>query len=59
MGVYAFMQKQINQPFLYRYLKRDEILKEIGGCDAELGNALGMFGVSPPHALLSPLRSNV
>jgi abelson tyrosine-protein kinase 1 len=39
------MQKQINRPFLKRYLKRDEILGNIQGCDAALNNALGMFGV--------------
>ena len=44
--VYLFLQKQAHRPFLKRYLKRDEILKQIQGCDAELQEALGMFSVS-------------
>jgi len=39
------MLKQVNRPFLIRYLKRDEILKEIQGCDTKLSNALGAFDV--------------
>jgi hypothetical protein len=39
------MQKQVNRPFINRYLKRDDILQAIQGCDAELNNALNMFSV--------------
>jgi abelson tyrosine-protein kinase 1 len=35
----------MNRPFLKRYLRRDEILRDIATCDAELGGALGMFSV--------------
>ena len=43
--VFAFLQKQAHRPFLHRYLKRDEILRSIAGCDARLSDALGQFGV--------------
>jgi len=39
------MQRQVNRPFIKRYLKRDDILRAIQGCDAELNNALNMFSV--------------
>ena len=49
--VHSLMQKQVSRPFIKRYLKRDEILRAIQGCDVELNNALGMFSVG----FLSPL----
>ena len=45
MGVYRFMLRQRNQPWLKRYLKRDEILREISSCDSMLRDALTLFGV--------------
>lgn len=50
--VHKLLQKQINRPFLKRYLKRDEILRKIQGCDASLNNALGMFSVSPSSSYI-------
>ncbi|KDR78069.1 hypothetical protein GALMADRAFT_245050, partial [Galerina marginata CBS 339.88] len=44
--VYRFMVKQTNRPWLKRYLKRDEILKDIAFCDSMLRDALGLFGIS-------------
>lgn len=44
--VNRFMVKQTNRPWLKRYLKRDEILRDIAGCDSALRDALGLFGVS-------------
>ncbi|TFY54870.1 hypothetical protein EVG20_g9534 [Dentipellis fragilis] len=44
--VLLLMMKQIELPFLRRYLGRDNILKEIDGCDASLKRALDMFGLS-------------
>jgi hypothetical protein len=58
MGMYASMQKQIHQPFLYRYLKCEELHK-IARCDAELRNTPGMFGVLLSYAFLLPLRDYV
>ena len=43
--VHALMQKQVNRPFIKRYLKRDDILQAIQGCDAELTSALNTFSV--------------
>ena len=39
------MQKQVNRPFIKRYLKRDDILEAIQGSDTELDNALSVFSV--------------
>ena len=45
-GVHHFLIKLSNRPFLKRYLRRDEILREISACDSSLRDALGLFGVS-------------
>jgi len=52
MGVHSFLQMQVHRPFIKRYLKRDEILKQIASCDTSLSDSLGMFSVS---RLLCPL----
>lgn len=44
--VYTVLRRQANRPFIKRYLKRDEILRQINGCDAQLQQALGLFGTS-------------
>lgn len=43
--VYRFLQKQTDRPFLKRYLKRDEILRQISGCDASLSDSVSQFNV--------------
>ena len=43
--VHALMLKQVNRPFIKRYLKRDDILRAIQDSDVELNNALNMFSV--------------
>jgi hypothetical protein len=43
--VYQFLQKQTERPFLKRYLKRDEILRQISGCDASLSGSVSAFSV--------------
>ena len=45
-SVHILLQKQVHRPFIKRYLKRDEITRNINGCDAELKDALMMFSVS-------------
>ncbi|KAJ3527530.1 hypothetical protein NMY22_g9750 [Coprinellus aureogranulatus] len=45
-GVLLFMQKQVRRPFLKRYLKRDEIQRDLAHCDAGLRDAVSMFGHS-------------
>ena len=43
--VHVLMQKQVNRPFIKRYLKRDDILQSIQDCDVDLSSALNMFSV--------------
>jgi abelson tyrosine-protein kinase 1 len=45
-GVHHFLIKQSNRPFLKRYLRRDQILRDISDCDSSLRDALGLFSVS-------------
>ncbi|ESK86494.1 hypothetical protein Moror_9860 [Moniliophthora roreri MCA 2997] len=56
--VYIFLQKQAHRPFLKRYLKRDEILRQIEGCDAELQEALGMFSLSIQIRILKQIQAS-
>ncbi|KAK1225756.1 hypothetical protein PQX77_011299 [Marasmius sp. AFHP31] len=56
--VYLFLQKQAHRPFLKRYLKRDEILKQIQGCDSELQEALGMFSLSIQIRILKQVQAS-
>ncbi|KAL0570529.1 hypothetical protein V5O48_011438, partial [Marasmius crinis-equi] len=56
-SVYTFLQKQAHRPFLKRYIKRDEILKQISGCDAELQQALGMFSLSIQIRILKQVQA--
>lgn len=44
--VQALVDKQNKSPFLKRYLKRDEIIKQIAACGDDLIDALQLFGVS-------------
>ena len=44
-AVHILLQKQVHRPFLKRYLKRDDILRNINGCDAALSDALSLFSV--------------
>ncbi|EEB90296.1 hypothetical protein MPER_11513, partial [Moniliophthora perniciosa FA553] len=57
-AVYIFLQKQAHRPFLKRYLKRDEILKQIEGCDAQLQEALGMFSLSIQIRILKQVQAS-
>lgn len=54
--VHTFLQKQIQRPFLDRYLKRDEILLQIAECDASLRDALSMFSLSIQIRILKHLQ---
>lgn len=56
--VYRFMVKQTNRPWLKRYLKRDEILRDIAGCDSTLRDALGLFGISIQIRILKQVQQN-
>ncbi|KAF9523670.1 hypothetical protein CPB83DRAFT_862451 [Crepidotus variabilis] len=46
LTIYRFMDKQVHRPWLKRYLKRDEIMGEISGCDVALRDALALFNIS-------------
>jgi abelson tyrosine-protein kinase 1 len=39
------MHKQANRPWLKRYIRRDEIMRDISECDSMLRDALTLFGV--------------
>ncbi|KAF8147822.1 hypothetical protein B0H34DRAFT_738281 [Crassisporium funariophilum] len=54
--VYTFLIKQTNRPFLKRYLKRDEILRDISGCDMELRDALGLFSIKIQIRILKQVQ---
>ncbi|TFK37240.1 hypothetical protein BDQ12DRAFT_214347 [Crucibulum laeve] len=58
LKVKYFLLKQANRPFIKRYLKRDEILKEIAGLDSALRNALGMFDMSVHLRILRTVQEN-
>ncbi|KZT21885.1 hypothetical protein NEOLEDRAFT_1072805 [Neolentinus lepideus HHB14362 ss-1] len=57
-GVYNFLTKQVHRPFLKRYLKRDDIAREIAGCDTALGDALEMFGIRIQVRILKQIQAN-
>ncbi|KZV68103.1 hypothetical protein PENSPDRAFT_30738 [Peniophora sp. CONT] len=41
--IQSFLEKQSQRPFLHRYLKREEVRRSVGHCEASLGDALGLF----------------
>ncbi|KAF7376375.1 Protein kinase domain-containing protein [Mycena sanguinolenta] len=55
--VHNFMIKQAHRPFLKRYLKREEILRDITGCDKALGEALSMLGISIQIRILKQVQA--
>ncbi|TCD62464.1 hypothetical protein EIP91_006834 [Steccherinum ochraceum] len=46
VDVHHLVIKIAHRPFLKRYLKRDEMAREIIECDARLGDAMSVFGIS-------------
>ncbi|KAJ7276508.1 hypothetical protein B0H12DRAFT_1227628 [Mycena haematopus] len=48
--------KQAHRPFLKRYLKRDETLRELAGCDTSLTDALSMFSLSVQMRILRQVK---
>ncbi|KAJ7511910.1 hypothetical protein B0H11DRAFT_719443 [Mycena galericulata] len=47
----------VHQPFLKRYLKRDETLREIMSCDSLLSDALEMFSLSLQIRVLKQIQT--
>ncbi|TFK45230.1 hypothetical protein OE88DRAFT_1640190 [Heliocybe sulcata] len=58
LAVHTFLTKQMHRPFLKRYLKRDEIVREIAGCDTALSDALEMFGIRIQVRILKQIQGN-
>ncbi|KAJ7647115.1 hypothetical protein FB45DRAFT_1099808 [Roridomyces roridus] len=56
-GVYNFMTKQAHRPFLKRYLKREQIIRDIANCDKALGEALSMFSISIQIRILKQVQA--
>ncbi|KAJ3927538.1 MAG: hypothetical protein NXY57DRAFT_1105715 [Lentinula lateritia] len=54
--VHALLVKQAGRPFLKRYLKRDEISKQLHQCDVGLQEALGMFSISIQIRILKQVQ---
>ncbi|KAJ7072080.1 hypothetical protein C8F01DRAFT_1361505 [Mycena amicta] len=55
--VQDFMLKQAHRPFLKRYLRREEIIRDIAGCDKGLTDALSMFGFSIQIRILKQVQA--
>ncbi|KAJ6577758.1 hypothetical protein B0H19DRAFT_568412 [Mycena capillaripes] len=51
-----FLLKQAHRPFLKRYLKREETIREIAGCDTSLTDALSMFSLSVQMRILKQVK---
>ncbi|KAK0432782.1 hypothetical protein EV421DRAFT_1457902 [Armillaria borealis] len=56
--VLVFLQKQIHRPFLKRYLRRDEILRQIAACDSGLQDAMETFGLSIQIRILKQVQAS-
>ncbi|PFH48794.1 hypothetical protein AMATHDRAFT_64627 [Amanita thiersii Skay4041] len=56
--VHSLLQKLNRRPFIKRYLKRDEILRQIAECDKALTDALGMFSLSIQLRILRQIQAS-
>ncbi|KAF5386293.1 hypothetical protein D9757_008606 [Collybiopsis confluens] len=57
-NVHNVLAKQAARPFLQRYLKRDEISKQLQQCDMDLHDALGMFSLTIQVRILKQVRAS-
>ncbi|KAJ6515780.1 hypothetical protein C8R45DRAFT_811380 [Mycena sanguinolenta] len=48
--------RQARRPFLKRYLKRDETVRDLAGCDTSLTDALSMFSLSVQMRILRQVK---
>ncbi|KAJ7438285.1 hypothetical protein B0H11DRAFT_591673 [Mycena galericulata] len=53
-----FLLQQAHRPFLKRYLKRDETLRQIANCDTAVSDALGMFSISVQMRILQQVKDS-
>ncbi|KAJ6521208.1 hypothetical protein DFH09DRAFT_223755 [Mycena vulgaris] len=51
-----FLVKQAHRPFLKRYLKREEIIRQIAGCDTSLSDAMSMFSLQVQMRVLKQVK---
>ena len=51
--VLDFLERLNRRPFLKRYLKRDEIQRELAACDNALNDAFSMFEVCHLYGYLT------
>ncbi|KAJ7701117.1 hypothetical protein B0H17DRAFT_1195411 [Mycena rosella] len=51
-----FLLKQAHRPFLKRYLKHEEILRDISGCETLLSGALSMFSLQVQMRILKQVK---
>ncbi|KAF8634740.1 hypothetical protein AX15_000748 [Amanita polypyramis BW_CC] len=56
--VYNLIHKLNHRPFIKRYLKRDDILRQISECDKALTDALGMFSISIQLRILKQVQAS-
>ncbi|KAF5329372.1 hypothetical protein D9619_009450 [Psilocybe cf. subviscida] len=56
--VLTFVLQQSKRPWLKRYLRRDEIPREIADCDSRLRDALALFGISIQIRILEQVRAS-
>lgn len=57
-GVRRLLVKESHRPFIKRYLKRDEIMREIAACDADIRAALDMFNLSVSIRILKQTQAS-
>ncbi|KAH7911476.1 hypothetical protein BJ138DRAFT_1135374 [Hygrophoropsis aurantiaca] len=55
--VYNFLTRLIRRPFIKRYLRRLEIMREIAACDRALADVLAMFGISIQVRILKQVQA--
>ncbi|KAH7882529.1 hypothetical protein F5I97DRAFT_1816649, partial [Phlebopus sp. FC_14] len=54
----SFLQSQLHRSFAMRYLRRNEIRKEMDACDKALEDVVSMFGVSVQLRILKQVLEN-
>ncbi|KZT23805.1 hypothetical protein NEOLEDRAFT_1042462, partial [Neolentinus lepideus HHB14362 ss-1] len=56
--VQALLQRQSQRHLLLRYLKREEFVREIAGCDKALSGALDMFAMAIQFRIFKQIQAN-
>ncbi|KAJ7257368.1 hypothetical protein C8J57DRAFT_990024, partial [Mycena rebaudengoi] len=53
-----FLIKLVHRPFLKRCIKREDILRDIAGCDTSLSDAMSMFSLSVQMRILKQVKES-